>query len=68
MIPKMGLLIPLVFVVLKIFTPEFIMIWLFSDFYIFERRDKISYFRATRNAFSELTFQILESNYVKKDH
>ena len=61
----MGLLISLVFAVLKIFTLEFLMIWLFSDYYIFERRSKISYFRATRNAFSEL-FKYWKAIMLKK--
>lgn len=68
MILKMGSLIPLVLLVLKIFTPEFQMVWLFSDYYTLEYRDKRSYYRATRNNFSERDFQILESTYAKKDH
>lgn len=68
MILKMGLLIPLVLLVLKIFTPEFQMVWLFLDYYTLEHRDKRSYYRTTRNNFSERDFQILESTYAKKDH
>ena len=68
MILKMGSLIPLVLLVLKIFTPEFQMVWLFSDYYTLEYRDKRSYYRATRNNFSERDFQILESTYAEKDH
>ena len=68
MILKMGSLIPLVLLVLKIFTPEFEMVWLFSDYYTLERRDKRSYYRATRNPISERDFQIMESTYAKKNH
>ena len=59
---KISLLISLVLVVVKIFTLDIQVAWLFYDYYTFERGDKITYFRATIIASSELTLQILESN------
>ena len=66
MILKMGSLIPLVLLVLKIFTPEFQMVWLFSDYYTLEYRDKRSYYRATRNNFSERDFRYWKALTLKK--
>ena len=59
---KISLLISLVLVVVKIFTLDIQVAWLFYDYYTFERGDKITYFRGTIIASSELTLQILESN------
>ena len=60
MIFKIGSLISLVLVVVKIFTLGVQVAWLFEDYYTLACKEKITYFRATIIGFSEITFQILE--------